>query len=620
MADQLGAEWIAAFVDTPAALRLPDEARDSVTQTLRLAESLGGQTITLSGPTMSEAILAYARDRNVTTIVVGKPSRRLWQRIVLGSIVDALVQGSGDIDVYVISGGREDDATAKPVRRPPLPTDWTAYARAGAVVALATGVAWALSSVSELSNLVMIYLLGIVGVAMRTGRGPSLLAAVLSVVALDFFFVPPRFTLAVTDTRYLFTFCVMLVVGLVISGLTVRTRAQADAALHREQRTAALYAMSRQLAGTRGVDDLLAIAVRHLGEVFASQIAVVTLAPGGTLAVSDTGQFALDANEFGVARWVYEHRQPAGLGTATLPGASALYVPLLASTGAVGVLGVRPAEARAFDAPERLHQLETFASQIALALERARLSQDAQEAEVRVETERLRNSLLSSVSHDLRTPLAAITGAVTTILDGGAVLDAGTRQDLLESVREEADRLNRLVQNLLEMTRLESGALQLRTELHPLEEVIGAALGRVGKRLGDRRVTPRVPPDLPLVAIDDVLIEQVLVNLLDNAIKYTPAGSPLEIIATAGDRNVTVEIADHGPGLPPGSEDKVFEKFYQAQPPDGRGAGLGLAICRGIVRAHGGRIWAQNLPGGGVAFLFTLPLGDQAAAAVPSDA
>ena len=621
MADQLGAEWIAAFVETPAMLRLPQDAHDSVVQTLRLAESLGAQTITLSGQTMSEAILAYARDRNVTRIVVGKPTRTLWQRILLGSIVDALVQGSGDIDVHVISGGREGGSRPVPARRRPLPTDWTAYARAVGVVVAATGLSWVLAPISELSNIIMIYLLGIIAVAMSSGRGPSLLAAVLSVAAFDFFFVPPHFTFAVRDARYFFTFLVMLVVGLIISGLTVRTRAQAEAARHREQRTAALYAMTRELASTRGVDALLAIGTRHVAEIFATQGAVaVPDGETGTLIPWTGSQFELDASELGVARWVFEHREPAGLGTATLPGASALYVPLLGSTGAVGVLGLRPADRHAFDAPERLHQVETFSSQIALALERARLAQDTQDAEVRIETERLRNSLLSSVSHDLRTPLATITGAVTTILEDTGRLPPGTRRELLESVREEADRLNRLVQNLLEMTRLESGALQLRRQLHPLEEVVGAALGRVGKRLGNRRVTTRVPPNLPLVPIDDVLIEQVLVNLLDNVIKYTPPGSPVDIMATAGDRNVTVEITDHGPGLPAGTESKVFEKFYRAQREGERGAGLGLAICRGIVRAHGGRIWAQNIPGGGVAFLFTLPLGDPAAAAVPADA
>jgi two-component system, OmpR family, sensor histidine kinase KdpD len=619
MADDLGAEWIAAYVETPAQLRLPQEARDGVIQTLRLAEQLGAQTIRLSGQTMSEALLAYAHDRNVSKLVVGKPSRTRWRRVLFGSIVDTLVAGSGDIDVYVISGGREDGTPLPEVRRRPLPTDATAYATAAGAVAVSTGLAWLLAPVSELSNLVMIYLLGIVIVAMRTGRGPSLLAAVLSVAAFDFFFVPPRFTFAVSDARYLFTFLVMLVVGLVISGLTVRTRSQAEAARHREQQTAVLYAMTRELASTRGVDELLRVAIRHLTEVFHGQVVLLLPAAGDGLGPGAGAQFDVDANDLGVARWVFEHRQPAGLGTATLPGASALYVPLLGSTGPVGVLGLRPSDPHAMDEPERLHQLETFAAQTALALERARLAREAQEAEVRIESERLRNSLLSSVSHDLRTPLATITGAVSTILDGRTRLDAKTERDLLESVHEEAERLNRLVQNLLEMTRLESGALQLRRELHPPEEVIGAALGRFAKRLADRRVTTRVPPDLPLVAMDDVLVEQVLINLLDNALKYTPAGSPIDVIATATDESLTIEVADRGPGLPPGEEDRVFEKFYRGEPVGSRGAGLGLAICRGVVRAHGGRIWAQNLPGGGVAFLFTLPLGPRAVP-VPADA
>ena len=619
MADRLDAPWIAAYVETPAQLRMPQEDKDRVVQTRRLAEQLGAETVTLSGRTMSEAILGFAHDRNVTKIVVGKPRRSLWQRMLLGSIVDALVRGSGDIDIEVISGEREDATPIAPVRRRAIPTEWAPYVWATAVVALASGVAWLTLPFFELANLVMVYLLGIVVVATRYGQGPSLLSSVLSVAALDFLFVPPVYTFAVSDVRYLFLFAVMLVVGLVTSSLAARIRTQADAASQRERRTAALYAMSRELASARGVEPLLAIAVRHISEVFRSPVVVLLPGAGGSLDAWSGGQFKLDANDVGVARWVHEHHQPAGLGTATLPGASALYLPLQAPRGPVGVLGVRPPDGHAFDAPDQLHQLETFSNQTALAIERAQLADEAQDAQVRIETERLRSSLLSSVSHDLRTPLATITGAASTILESGSQLDAQARQELLESVREEAERLNRLVQNLLEMTRLESGALQLHREWHPLEEVIGAALSRLGKKLSGRRVHTSVPSDLPLVPIDDVLVEQVLVNLLDNAIKYTPAESPIRIMATSTDEAVTVEIADHGPGLPRGEEDRIFEKFYRAQPDRGRGSGLGLAICQGIVKAHGGRIWAQNLPEGGVAFLFTLPrVGTPPA--VPADA
>jgi two-component system sensor histidine kinase KdpD len=286
-------------------------------------------------------------------------------------------------------------------------------------------------------------------------------------------------------------------------------------------------------------------------------------------------------------------------------------VPLLGSRGAVGVLGLRPTDPRSLQAPEQLHQVETFASQTALAIERAQLAAAAEQAQVRAETERLRNSLLSSVSHDLRTPLASITGAASTLLENEARLDAATRRDLLEALHEEADRLNRLVQNLLEMTRLEAGALVPHTAWHSVEEVVGAALGRFGKSLAERPVTARIPAELPLVPMDDVLIEQVLINLIDNAIKYTAAGTPIEVSAEDTGDAVVVEVADRGPGLRPGEERLIFEKFHRTDPaPSVRGAGLGLAICQGIIHAHGGRIWAENRPGGGVALRFTLPLKD----------
>ena len=352
-----------------------------------------------------------------------------------------------------------------------------------------------------------------------------------------------------------------------------------------------------------------AAAVRHVTEVFATEVAILLpAAEGGLVSQGGASSFDQDANDLGVARWVFEHRQPAGLGTPTLPGARALYLPLVASSGTLGVLGARPSNPHAFDAPEQIHQLETFANQTTLALERARLAEEARVAEVHVETERLRSSLLSSVSHDLRTPLATITGAASTLLASGARVDDDTQRELLESMRDEAERLNRLVHNLLEMTRLESGALQLNRDWHPMEEVVGAALRRLGKRLAGRRVDVSIAPELPLVLMDDVLVEQVLINLLDNALKYTPAGTSIRLAATASEERVTVEIADHGPGLPRGEEERVFDKFYRGGAAATRGVGLGLAIVKGIVHAHGGHVWAHNLPEGGAAFFFTLPL------------
>lgn len=494
-----------------------------------------------------------------------------------------------------------------------------AYGQAAVVVGLATAAAWFMFPWVDPANLIMTYLLGIVIVAARHGRGPSLLASVLSVAAFDFFFVPPYLTFAVADGRYAFTFVVMLIVGFVTSGLTVRIRTQALAARSREQQTAALYAMSRDLASASRVEELLAIATRHISDVAGAPVALLLPAADGTLACWKGSGFEPDPTDLEAGRWAFEHRRPAGRGTAVLGHASALYLPLIAPRGPVGVLGVRAADRGRIETLQE-EQLETCANQTALALERARLAEEAHSAAVRMETERMRNSLLSSVSHDLRTPLSTITGAVSTLLDSGSRLDPPTRRQLLESVREEAERLNRLVQNLLEITRLESGALQLRREWHPVEEVVGAALNRLGGRLAGRPVTACVPPDLPLVAIDDVLIEQVLVNLLDNALKYTPPGSPIRILVSATDQVVTVEVADRGPGLPPGDVDRVFEKFYRGRRSDGSGAGLGLAICQGIVRAHGGRLWAQNLPEGGVAFLFTLPLTPAPPASVPADA
>ena len=609
LAHRLGAELIVAYVETPAHARLSPADRDRVTQTLRLAESLGAETVTLSGPTMSDEILAYARERNVSKIVIGKPARSLWRRIVLGSIVDALVRGSGEIDIHVVSG-EGAPAPVRPLRVQPHAPSWASYGLAVAVVAACTGIAWLMFRHVSLSNLIMVYLLGVVGVATRASRGPTVLASVLSVLIFDFCFVPPYLSFAVSDSEHLITFFVMLVVALVTSGLTVRIRAQVEAARQRERRIAALYGMSRKLASVQGVDDLLEIALRHMGEVFSGQLALLLPDGGGRLAprrVAPEGM-TLGATELGVAQWTFEHREVAGLGTATLPGARALCVPLVGPRGAVGVLAIVPVDARAFESPEALHQLETFANQTALALERAQLADEARRAEVLAETERMRNSLLSSVSHDLRTPLATIIGASSGLLDGADRLDPAMRRDLVRSIHGEASHLDRLVNSLLDMTRLESGAVTIRKEPQPLDGVLGAALQRLEALLRDRPVRVDLPADLPLVPIDAVLVEQVFLNLLDNAARYSPAGSPMDVSAEVAGLAVVVEVSDRGAGFAPGDEQRAFEKFYRGHSAQVRGVGLGLAICRAIVELHGGNITAENRPGGGATIRFTLPL------------
>jgi two-component system sensor histidine kinase KdpD len=455
-----------------------------------------------------------------------------------------------------------------------------------------------------------VYLLGVVAVAAGSRPAPSVVACVLSAAAFDFFFIPPYFTFAVAETQDLVAFGVMFIVALVISGLTVRIRWLADTARERERRTAALYALSRDLAVAREVPAILEAAVRHIGDVFGGEVLVLLPQAGGSLRPAGSGSrsFRLTDKELALSEWVYVQRRSAGPGTETSPEASALYLPLAASRGTVGVLALRPRDLHAVESPARLRQLETFSGQVALALERAQLAVEAQQAQLRVETESMRSSLLSSVSHDLRTPLATITGTATTLLDAEGTLDATTRRGLLETLCEEAGRLNRLVRNLLDMTRLESGSVQIRKEWHPLEEIVGVAVARVEPLLSGHPLTVDVAADVPLVPLDDILIEQVLINLLENAAKHTPPGTAVHVRAATADGGILVEVGDTGPGIPAGEESRIFEKFYRGPGAAPHGAGLGLAICRGVVEAHGGRIWAENRPDKGAAFRFTLPL------------
>lgn len=490
-----------------------------------------------------------------------------------------------------------------------IPGAWLAFLAAGTGALLATAISWAAFGPEQLADAVMIYLLGIVLVSLRFGYGPSLLAAVLSVLCFDFFFIPPLYTFAIHDLSHVVTFGVMFLVALVISGLTQRVRAQADAADQREQRTAALYALSRELAAAKRVQEIAEIAARHLYDALGLHaILLVPTADRSKVSALPVSKQAPDGvqPEASVAQWVWDHERPAGLAGDAFPSSLESYLPLLASRGRVAVLSVRADDSTRLRSLENRQYLAAFANQIASAIERTELASEAQWAQLQMETEQMRSSLLSSVSHDLRTPLAVVTGAASSLLED--TIDLATRRELTETILQEAQRLNRLVRNLLDMTRLEAGAVRVNKEWQPLEEVVGAALNRLDDALAGRRVLTDLAADLPLVPLDAVLIQQLLVNLFENAIKYTPADSPIEIVVRAQPGGVEIVVADRGPGIPAGEEQRIFDKFYRVSGDRGGGVGLGLAICKGIAMAHGGQIFVLNRPGGGSEFHIYLPV------------
>jgi two-component system sensor histidine kinase KdpD len=501
-----------------------------------------------------------------------------------------------------------------PDRRPqPLSGPLAAWREGAIALATLTGctlISLAFRARLAPTNLAMVYLLGVVGVAMLCSRRIAVAASFLSVAAFDFFCVPPYLTFVVEDTEYLVTFAGMLVVALVISTQTDRIRKHASQAEEREARTQALYRLSRSLAGETRVFEAARAAAGIAQEVFGTQV-VIFLTDDGKLSFRrrTSDQLPVPSAEESTAQWVLDHGQKAGKGMPDLPAASAFYLPLRGTRETFGVMAVLPDSGGRVFSDEQQSLLEVFANQTALAIERTISHKTAEDTRLTMETEQMRSSLLSAVSHDLRTPLSTITGADSTLRAHWEKLAVETRQDLLESISEEAERLSRLVGNLLDMTRFESGGVKLRRDLYPLEEIVGAALQRLEKKLEGRSVTTVLPEDLPPVYGDDVLLGQVVVNLVENALKYTPAGTALELAAeTAGD-DLVLEVRDRGPGLVPGEEQRVFEKFYRGASKGIGGAGLGLAICRAIVQAHQGEIAAYNRPGGGAVFRIRLPLG-----------
>ncbi len=457
-------------------------------------------------------------------------------------------------------------------------------------------------------------------VAVRFGRGAAALAAVLSVCSFDFFFVPPRFSFAVSDVQYILTFIIMLAVGLITGQLTAGLRFQARVAGHREERAGSLYEIARDLSGAVQIDQVVRISDASIERTFRASAALLLPNAAGQLAVTaPRTETALNV-DIGIAQWAFDKGQPAGFGTDTLPGSEVLYVPLRAPTQARGVLAVKARNRRLLHIPEQRQLLDTFAALIAIALERVHYVEVAQDALVRMESERLRNSLLAALSHDLRTPLTVLVGLAESLTLTKPALSPAQLESA-EAIQDEARRMSTLVSNLLDMARIESGEVKLNLQWQPLEEVVGSALNATQGMLKQHVVEVHVPRDLPLVRIDALLIERVLVNLLENASKYTPPGSRIILAAEAIADQLSVSVSDDGPGLPLGREEAVFQKFTRGERESATpGVGLGLTICRAIVESHQGKIVATNRPGGGARFTFTLPLGQPPAAAEEAEA
>jgi two-component system sensor histidine kinase KdpD len=622
LAGQLNTEWHAIYVETPSLQRLAAAKREKILANLNLAQTLGATTAVIADAQIAESVIAYARKNNLSKLVIGRdPIRRLWpwQR----SSGQRLAMLAPDIDLIEIGRAvnQSTESGRESSRFPALHEVESSerrnakrlrYVWAATACVLMTLLSIPLATHFDRSNIVAIFIFTVVLVA-RLGRGPAALAAVLSVCAFDFFFVPPQFSFAVSDVQYLLTFFIMLAVGLSVGQLTTGLRFQARVASHREERAGSLYEIARDLSAAVQVEQVVKISDESIQRTFRASAAL--LLPDSSGRLIDTSNIApkrADAAlpvEIGTAQWAFDRGQPAGFGTDTLPGSEVLYIPLRAPTKARGVLAVKAHNRRLLRIPEQRQLLDTFAALIAIALERVHYVGVAQDALLKMESERLRNSLLAALSHDLRTPLTVLVGLAESLALTAPGLSSA-QLETAQAIQDEARRMSTLVSNLLDMARIESGEVTLNLQWQPLEEVVGAALESARGMLQQHRVVVQIPRDLPLVKFDAVLIERVLANLLENESKYTPPGSTVTLSAEAVDDQLKVSVSDNGPGLPVGREEAVFQKFTRGERESATpGVGLGLAICRAIIESHQGKITAAQRPGGGAVFTFTLPLG-----------
>lgn len=603
LADRLHAPFTAISIETRRSLQLSDEERDRLADTLRLSESLGGEALTIPavGRRIADDVINFAQGNNVTQIVIGKSTRSLWFEMTRGSVVHDLVRRAGNISVHVIPG---DELTSEPAPKTAVqtatrsdPFDARPYLKALGITALGLAAAVAIKPYFGIENVDLMFLTAVVTVAVRYGLWPSLLASVAASLAYNFFFLPPVYTFTITDPTNVAAFFFFMLIAFVVSNVAGRVRTQADAAIGRIRTTEQLYAFSRKLAGTGTLDDVLWATAYQIALML--KVRVVLLLPDEGLLTVKSGyppEDDLDQADLAAANWAWSNDRPAGRGSDTLPGAKRLFLPMRTGRGPIGVIGIDNDRTGPLLTPDQRRLLDALVDQGALAIERVLLVEDVDRVKRSVESERLRSALLTSISHDLKTPLASVLGAASTMRDLASALSDTEKRDLLATVIDESERLNRFIANLLDMTKLESGAIVPNAALHDLGEIVGSALRRAAKILTAHKVELELAADLPMLQLDAVLFEQVLFNLLDNAAKYSPPHATVSIRSRRDSDHVVLQITDEGDGIPSEELESVFDKFYRVQKGDHvrPGTGLGLAISRGFVEAMRGTISAAN--------------------------
>ena len=619
LADRLHAPWTAIYIESRRSQHLTEVERDRVADTLRLAEKLQGEAITIPGDNIAEELLTYSRANNVTQIVVGKSERTRWFEFINGSVVHELVRASGNITVHVIAG---EHLIADPIPKKTVKTRQSAdlefwdiipYVATVAAVALALGFAYVLKPFIGIESSDLVFLVAVIGIAYKYGLWPSMFAAVLAMVCYQFCLVEPFYKTSLSDVKNFAALSFFFFTAFVVSNLTAKVRSQAHTARNRAATTEALYAFSKKLAGIVSLDDLLWATAYQIAHSLKTDVVIVLPDNNGGLSVRAgfPPEDDLDQAELGAAKWSFENNRAAGRGSDTLPGSKRLFLPLRTGAVAIGVVGLAKGQRpELLLTPDERRLLDALMDQTAVALERVRLAGQINEARLAAESERLRAALLTSLSHDLKTPLASILGAVTSLKQYRGLLDKPASEELVATIQEEAERLSRFVANLLDMTKLESGAIDLDREHAHVDEIIATALQRSSRMLSDHKIEIDLEASLPMLDLDVMLFEQVLVNLLDNAAKYSPTGTEIRIRARRSEGAVAIEVLDEGPGIPEDRLERVFEKFHRVKQGDRQraGTGLGLAICRGFITALGGRIVASNRADrSGAIFTITFP-------------